>query len=367
MTSSTDSLSGPVLVNLAYLSPHMAGVLRHSAGILQGLLDLDDGPAIEVVTTRNGLSALEIFGLELPRSIVTLVPETMSRSKPLAAVAALTLLPLIARRRGASTILNLDYYFSPGFGRTRSISMVTDVRYLDQPENFSRSGRLSRAFFLRLATRFSDSVIAISHISADRFIEAFPAARDKTAVVHLGIEGSSEVRPARDRTDELLFVGTTSAHKNLGVVIEALKLGLIPDVPVVIAGGPGSFESELEKASENPRVGERVKRLGRIEDSELRERYARSNILLAPSLYEGFDLPTLEAMSAGAHVVASDLPVHREILQSHAEYFCPDDPASLAAAIQSAGSRTDDQRRRAIVYAQGFSWDRSAETLAKLL
>lgn len=367
MTATVNASSGPVLVNLTHLSPHMAGILRTSAGVLQGLLALEDGPSIEVVTTRSGLHALAAVGLELPPTMVTLVPAAMSRSKPLAALAALTLLPLIARRRGASTILNLDYYFSPGIGRTRSISMVTDVQFLDRPDSFSASARWSRALFLRLAARFSDAVIGISQTSSDRFIDAFPAASDKTVVVHLGIEGSTEIAPFRDWTGELLFVGTTNIHKNLRVVIDAFELGLAPDLQLVVAGRPGSYEPELRKAGENPAFGNRIDRVGRVDDSELWELYSQSNVLIAPSLYEGFDLPTLEAMAAGTHVVASDLPVHREILQNHAEYFAPNDPEGLAAAIQSARNRTDDQRERAIAHARGFSWERSAETLVTLL
>lgn len=367
MSAAASASSGPVLVNLTHLSPHMAGILRTSAGVLRGLLALDDGPSIEVVTTQIGLQALAAVGLELPSTMVTLVPAAFSRSKPLAAIAALTLLPLIARRRGASTILNLDYYFSPGIGRTRSISMVTDVQFLDRPESFSASARWSRALFLRLAARFCDAVIGISQTSSDRFIDAFPAAGDKTVVVHLGIEASTEVAPFQDWAGELLFVGTTNAHKNLRVVIEAFELGLAQELQLVVAGRPGSFEPELCKAVANPSFGNRIERVGRIEDSALWELYGQSDVLIAPSVYEGFDLPTLEAMAAGTHVVASDLPVHREILQDHAEYFEPNDPEGLAAAIQSARNRTDDQRDRAIAHARGFSWDRSAETLAALL
>lgn len=359
-------MAGPTIVNLAHLTPDMAGVLRHSAGLVGALLERSDVGEIHVVTTAAGLDGLSGFGLDLDPAMLTILPDGVSRAKLLAAVATLVAVPWIAHRRGASTVLNLDYYFSPALGTARSISMVTDVQFIDRPASFGIGARWSRTFFMRLAARFCDVVLGISHTSAQRFVEAFPDASGKTEIVPMGIDARDEM-PRVERSGDALFVGTTNDHKNLRVVVDALRAGLLPDLQLAVAGRPGSYEPTLRAAMQDPAVGSHIKRLGRVSDPELDELYDRASLLIAPSFYEGFDMPTIEAMAAGADVVASDLPVHREILGDHAEYFSPNDPVSLSAAVSAARGRSADQRAAAIEHARSYTWDRSADRLAAVL
>jgi len=132
---------GTVLVNLIHLRPGMAGVLRLSAGLLRALLRRPDAPRIRVVTTRHGLDALADFGVDLSPSMVTLVPDTIGRSKALAALSNLALFPWIARRHDRATVLSLDYYFIPPPARSLSISIVSDVPLLVRPAYFTRGVR----------------------------------------------------------------------------------------------------------------------------------------------------------------------------------------------------------------------------------
>ncbi len=88
-----------------------------------------------------------------------------------------------------------------------------------------------------------------------------------------------------------------------------------------------------------------VRRLGIVSDSELARLYAHARAVLAPSRYEGFGLVPLEALAAGAWVVASEIPAHREVLGEAVTYFAPGDPAGAIAALRPALLATDAERQ----------------------
>jgi glycosyltransferase involved in cell wall biosynthesis len=85
--------------------------------------------------------------------------------------------------------------------------------------------------------------------------------------------------------------------------------------------------------------------------------------LVAPSLYEGFDLPTVEAMSQGCPILASDIAVHREVLGSAAQYF---EPTNLAAFVEALANLWKDTALRgnltqmSKLTAKSFDWSRTA-------
>ncbi len=164
-----------------------------------------------------------------------------------------------------------------------------------------------------------------------------------------------------------LFVGTLEPRKNLETLLAAWHTlrHHHPDAPsLVLCGRSGWKDEELRRAlDEGTRQGWIVQP-GYVSNAELAALYRGAALLAFPSLYEGFGLPVLEALAAGTPVVASDLPVLREVAGDAALYAPPtrpdrwaaavarllDDPA-LAARLREAGPRR----------AASFTWDRSAE------
>jgi glycosyltransferase involved in cell wall biosynthesis len=87
-----------------------------------------------------------------------------------------------------------------------------------------------------------------------------------------------------------------------------------------------------------------VRWLGEVDDRRLVELYRQAAVLIQPSLHEGFDLPVLEGLAVGVPVVASDLPVHREVAGDCALYARVDDAAALSAAVREALGWSAEQR-----------------------
>ena len=157
-----------------------------------------------------------------------------------------------------------------------------------------------------------------------------------------------------------IYAGNAYPHKNLDRLMEATEAA---KVDLYIASSRNVFTKRLEK-----KKNQYVKLLGFVPDAKLKELYKNSVAFVFPSLSEGFGLPGIEAMEAGTLVLASDIPVFREIYKDAAIYFNPYDFSSIEKSMQSALGLSDEERKAKIAYAQNFvkrySWEKMAkETL----
>ena len=110
--------------------------------------------------------------------------------------------------------------------------------------------------------------------------------------------------------------------------------------------------------------------MGFVEDNELAVLLANSKAFICPSLSEGFGLPGLEAMSAGTVVLASDIPVFREVYQDNAIYFNPFDFTEIAKAMGEVAEMDQRKREKMIAKSQRFierySWAKMAKKTLKV-
>jgi glycosyltransferase involved in cell wall biosynthesis len=109
---------------------------------------------------------------------------------------------------------------------------------------------------------------------------------------------------------------------------------------------------------------------GYVDETELGELYSGALAAVFPSLYEGFHLPALDAASLGCPVIASDIPVHREVLGDAALYCPPHDRDALVAQVRRLASDVGLRQRLAslgIAQARRFDWTQSARTLADVI
>ncbi len=161
----------------------------------------------------------------------------------------------------------------------------------------------------------------------------------------------------------LIVVSTIEPRKNHARLIaawEILKAQVDPGLKLVIVGtlgwgttmkGPGRLESIVAKWRAWIDRGELLT-LHAVPAPDMRILYQHSMVTVCPSVGEGFDFAGVESMASGGVVVASDIPVHREIYEDASEYFDPYSTASLCNAIKqvsyddAAGLRANDLRNR---------------------
>lgn len=265
---------------------------------------------------------------------------------------------------------------------TRSAKLVVtahDAAYFEpdahqQTAAFRRQRLKWRLLFGRLAAR-ADLIHTVSAFSAERLSHFFPTLATRIRVVPNAVTPHffEPVPTAGDRylRDQglssrpyVLIPGGLHFRKNAELILEAAPRLLAQHPDLVLAVVNHSNPAYMDRAAA---LGPRLRLLGFVEDAALHALYARAAAVWFPSLYEGFGLPVLEAMAAGAPVVASNASSLPEISGEAALLADPYSPADqvdkLNALLDSVTLREHLSglgRRRA----SAFTWERSAAQLA---
>jgi glycosyltransferase involved in cell wall biosynthesis len=173
----------------------------------------------------------------------------------------------------------------------------------------------------------------------------------------------------------LLATGCHNEHKKPQVCIQALASLLALDAALyercrlVITGATPKLGKRLTQTAADLQVARHVSVRDRVPQSELARLMADADLLLFPTIYEGFGLGLIEAQASGKVVLASDIPVLREVAGRFAEFFQPCDHRDLAAKI--AALLGDETRRSllalsAAVWGNRWTWDDHARELRRV-
>jgi glycosyltransferase involved in cell wall biosynthesis len=207
-------------------------------------------------------------------------------------------------------------------------------------------------------------VITDSEVSAGEIVKYLGFPRERLHVVPLAAGQPAGRGGVGGPTENLVLAsGQRRPHKNWDRLIRALAL-VEEDVRprLVITGGRG--EDPLAPVVAETGLEDWVELRGWVDDDELSDLRARARAMAFPTLAEGFGLPVLEAMVEGLPVLASDLPVLREVGGDAAVWFDPLDLESIAGALRLAATRPDELSRLAaagLERSRLFSWERVAE------
>jgi len=172
---------------------------------------------------------------------------------------------------------------------------------------------------------------------------------------------------------QILTVGSIDLKRNYERLLKAFKIvqDKIPEAELLIAGRIGFKGEKLQKElariiKKNPRI----KYLGHLSDKEIVKLYQTVDCLIYPSLFEGFGLPPLEAMTCGCPVITSNLSSLPEVVGRAAILI---DPYNVEEMAQTMIRVLGDEGLRkelsfkGIKQAKKFSWDTSANQLMKIL
>lgn len=228
-------------------------------------------------------------------------------------------------------LLELSQWLASPFWSRRTLTIVHD---LIPAQERNLKGLYYRAILPRILGR---KCVCVSVSSATKAVlDGFGV---KSAVVHPWVSPGllSRTSPARN-TGRYLFIGTSAAHKNLGLVLDALIHPLCRERTLVCVVPERDVEVLTAKALASG-VQKRVLFRCNLSDDHLAELYRSSDVLISPSLNEGFGMPLVEAMALGCPVVCSDIPIYREVARHAALFFNPADTKALLYALQQVGAQ----------------------------
>lgn len=231
---------------------------------------------------------------------------------------------------------------------------------------------------IALTLKRADRLITDSEYTRREIASYFGWPLEKIRAVPLACSEDFRPRPAEELLPLLssyglkpqgycLYVGTIEPRKNLEALLDAYAL-LPPPVrrewPLVLAGHRGWRSEQLHARIEAAVAQGWARYLGFVDAAALPLIYAGARVFAFPSLYEGFGLPVLEAMASGVPVVCSNSSTLPEVAGEAAAMCAPQDVDALsrllAVALEDEGWRAD-ARRKGLLRAAGFSWQRCAE------
>lgn len=222
------------------------------------------------------------------------------------------------------------------------------------------------------AIKKAHHIICISKTTAEDLKRIYHISEEKISVVYNGIsdvftEDQSEAdiesfkKENRIKKPFLLFVGVRTGYKNFKTFINAYAKWKQEEVDVVIVGGGDLCVSEKAYIRALG-IEERVHYVGALEDKELACAYRACAAFVFSTLYEGFGMPLLEASASGARVLASDIPVFREIAGDALTYFDPKNTESIIAAFEKALTPLSEEEKAHITKrAKTYTWKKTAE------
>ncbi len=227
---------------------------------------------------------------------------------------------------------------------------------------------------LRLALG-ARSIVTVSEFSRREILTLLGARPEQVHAILPGVAPwPKDLVPCRPQALEdnrfALLVGDNRPHKNIGVVVEAwAAMGERPPLPLVAAGPIAPrFPSLADMA--RARGARRVTHLGWMNPAELAWLYENAEMLLFPSVYEGFGSPLAEGLSHGLPVIASDIPAFREVGAGAAIYVDPHDAVAWSReALRVAGDESIRERLRPIARARAaeLTYRRTAEAVLAVI
>jgi glycosyltransferase involved in cell wall biosynthesis len=231
-------------------------------------------------------------------------------------------------------------------GRARAI--FSTEHNVDADESWARR-RVKSA-----TVAFVDRFVAVSEAVARHVEIAYAVPGSRIDVVPNGVDASRFAAP-HEGGGGVLAIGRLVPQKGFHVLVEAARR---LEVPVAIAG-EGPLRETLERAAAG-----RVQFLGAV--SDVAPLLAHADVLVVPSLWEGFGLVALEGLAAGVPVVASDTGGLREVVGTAGMLVPPGDPSALADVVRTLmrdGSWRGDLSRRGRDRARAFGIDATVRRL----
>jgi glycosyltransferase involved in cell wall biosynthesis len=276
--------------------------------------------------------------------------------------------------REVDVLLSTNSYLTTWFTRCPTAVVVHDlVPFVDRANAKSSAARIEQAT-IRPALRRAAALLCVSGATRDDLVRLFPRTAAKVTTIPEAADeafAAPVAVPGHPSVDApyVLAVGTLEPRKNLERLIDAWSRLSEADRRghVLAIVGPTGWDAAPILAAARDQ-GARL--LGRVSEDELRALYAGASVFAYPSLYEGFGLPVLEAMAAGAPVLTSSVSSLPEVAGGAALLVDPRDPDAIADGLRRLlgdGALTAELRARGRARAAEFSWERTArETLALL-
>ncbi|MBU0572164.1 glycosyltransferase family 4 protein [Patescibacteria group bacterium] len=228
----------------------------------------------------------------------------------------------------------------------------------------------------RKAVCGSEKIIVPSNFVKKELIDYYGLEKSKITVTYEGVDTNIVSKGKKENifkkynisSPYFIYAGNAYPHKNLKRVVEAMVLlneEVDKKVLFVMTSARNVFTKKLRETIKKAKADKYIKLLGFVPDHDLGVLFKHSTAFIFPSLSEGFGLPGMEAIRAGTLVLASDIPVFKEVYKDSVSYFNPFDFSSMTKAMKNTMAMSIKEREKRIAINQNYIKRYSWATMAK--
>lgn len=283
-------------------------------------------------------------------------------------------LPLaLTRDHPVSDVVFSPTHYVPRWIASPRVMAIMDLSYLKYPHMFRPHDLHQLIHWTRYSVRLARAILTISQYSKSAIMNAYGVPEKRIVVTYPGLTMPMTQTKGNDLGDYILSVGTLQPRKNFVRLIQAYSriAAKYPDLTLVIVGKKGWLYEDILLAPKKHGVAERVYFMDFVSDRDLSALYKNAKAFALPSLYEGFGIPVLEAMSLGTPVIVSNTSSLPEVAGEAGIYVDPESVESIADGLTLALSENRDAAKKRMVAArkqvEKFTWEKAAKQTLEVL
>ena len=250
----------------------------------------------------------------------------------------------------------------------RSVVTIHDLIFLRHPEFYHWLDTKIYTWKFQQTIKEADHIIAISECTKRDIIEFGDVDESQISVIYQSCAPRFKVSSPKYGERYILSVGSIEARKNILLAVKALPY-LPEEVSLVIVGRHTTYTDQVIDYARTHHLDHRVKILHGVKNEELPDLYAGAEAFVYPSIYEGFGIPIIEAISSGLPVVACTGSCLEEAGGPDSLYVAPDDAEGMANAIRQVlrGAKEREERiERSQAYIRKFEGQNVAQQVIDL-
>lgn len=364
-------------IDISLIAPPRTGIGNYTYYLVKNLLEINKKN--HYILFSNRVIPCDIFDKDLKNNefkIIKLIPKI----RPF--LWYLVYLPFYIKRHKIDIFLSTNFFTPVINWKTKVLTAIHDLTAQKYPQTHKWQARLMHKLFLQSSLKKSNLIISDSESTKMDIIDLFNIPSEKIRVIYPAISEIfkkiedlnllKSVKAKYSLPDRyILFVGTLEPRKNLALLLKAfaeLKKTQSIGHKLVIVGRKGWLYSDIFDIIRKEQLLEEIILTGYVEEIDLPAIYSMAEVLVYPSIYEGFGLPPLEAMACGCPVIASNTSSLPEVVGDAGILINPYDVEALKQAILSV-IRDDALRNllrdRGLERAKMFSWEKTAKEVLK--
>jgi len=285
-------------------------------------------------------------------------------------------------RKNPADILQVQY-ITPLFvpRKIKIVTIIHDVSFKVFPQLIGKLDLFFLNNLIPLSLKRANRIVGVSQFTVAEIIKYYQIEPEKIDWIHNAVADNFLENYTKEQLDMvrkkyalprnfILYIGTLQPRKNLPALIEAF-VGMPTkgrkNYKLVLAGGRGhNFDQKIDEFIGNYSLQDHVILPGFIDEADKPLLMKLANVFCFPSLYEGFGIPILEAMTLGVPVLASDIPPHVEITEGAVLLFNVGDPKDFTeklTQIMTQESLKADLIQKELAQARKFSWLQTARKI----